>query len=57
MVNSVDVSAQVGVELLKNMLDFQKEIVSQLIETSLSNQSSNNNIVEVNRGTLIDVKA
>ncbi len=44
MVNGVNnVSAEVNVELMKKMLEFQKELMKQLIEGSLSSTSPNIN--------------
>jgi len=42
MINGVNnVSAEVNVELMKKMLEFQKELMKQLIEGSLSSTSPN----------------
>jgi len=49
-----NVSAEVNVELMKKMLEFQKDLMKQLIEGSLSNTSQNINN-SVHSGQIINL--
>ncbi|ADY73666.1 hypothetical protein Dester_1028 [Desulfurobacterium thermolithotrophum DSM 11699] len=55
MIDGVNVSTQVNVALLKELFEFQKELMSQFINDSLDNKETQ--ISTLNRGNIIDVRA